>query len=115
MGFDFLRQFRVGHYIVDAYIPSLKLVVQFDGDYWHDKPEAQARDKNHNAFMDSHGIQFIRVRQSELKTDYNILRQRIIEQCKLPPSQVPLISNSFVPQLNPDVIQPVLPSLLISL
>ena len=115
MEFVFYRQYRIGKFVVDAFIPTLNLVVQFDGDYWHDKPEAHIRDTNHNSFMDSQGIRFIRVRQSELTADYNILRRRIIEQCELPPSEVPRIPKSFVPQLNHAAVQPTLPDPLTSL
>ena len=47
MGIKYIKQ-KVVHdskrcYILDFYIPSLKLVIECNGDYWHRKKQAQSR------------------------------------------------------------------------
>jgi len=37
-GVEFMTEHRLGHYCVDVYIPSLKLVIFVDGCYWHACP-----------------------------------------------------------------------------
>lgn len=100
MEFDYLKQYRLGNFIPDAYIPSLKMAVLFDGDYWHDQPDHQDRDKRFNEYAQQVGVTVVRVRQSELKASLDILRTRIIEVGKLQPSEVPPISTLFVPPSN---------------
>lgn len=100
MGFEFHKQYKVGCFIPDAYIPSLKLAVLFDGDYWHSKPDHIERDKRFNAYAKKIGIKVVRIWGSELKESYKILRHRIIQVAELQPSEVPPIPASFVPPLN---------------
>lgn len=39
VGLNYEPQFVYGRYVADAYVPELNLIVQFDGDYWHGKPD----------------------------------------------------------------------------
>jgi len=100
MGLEFYKQHKIGRFIPDAYIPSLKMAILFDGDYWHNKPEHIERDARFNTYAKELGINVVRVFGSELKKSYDILRQRIIEVGGLQPSQVPPIPISFSPPLN---------------
>lgn len=77
------------------------MAILFDGDYWHNKPEHIERDKRFNQYAAKLGIRVVRVRGSEHKNTYDILRQRIIETAGLQPCEVPAIPTTFSPQLNP--------------
>ena len=35
LGVEFKKQFSIGKYFVDFYIPELKMIIEADGDYWH--------------------------------------------------------------------------------
>ena len=49
------------HYFADFYIPSMKLVIECNGDYWHSFEDKQQRDKNLKNFVEKtkHKIIFI--------------------------------------------------------
>lgn len=78
-------------YLLDFYIPELKICIEFDGDLWHanpskfkasDKPspfsnktaeEIWLRDKQRQDFIESQGIKVVRIWESEYKAkDFNI-------------------------------------------
>lgn len=100
MALDFELQYRLGNFVVDAYIPIFNLVVQFDGDYWHSLPGRRETDVRHNAEMNAQGIQVVRVGEKELHDNYNILRYKIIDTCHLAPDSLPLIPDNFSPDLT---------------
>ena len=66
-GFLFERQKVVGNrYVVDAYIPSLNLVIEADGDYWHSKPKTKERDKRKNCYLKEYGFNLLRLTETEI-------------------------------------------------
>lgn len=91
LGIDYIKQFEVkDKFLVDAFIPEYKIVIQFDGDYWHGNPrkypvltERQKkqvkRDRAQDAYLISCGYRVIRIWESDLKTDSDILRRCIDE------------------------------------
>lgn len=79
LGVDYERQasFR-GKFTPDAMIPDAKVVVQFDGDYWHDRagtstePRIVKRvnlDRSQDAYARACGWQVVRLWESDLKRD----------------------------------------------
>jgi very-short-patch-repair endonuclease len=83
-------------FVVDAYIPSIKLVIQFDGDYWHANPSMYitpnkiqrnsiAKDKQHNAYMAKCGYDVYRIWECDLKNNPSKFKDdiiNIIEDCR---------------------------------
>ncbi|MDR6330650.1 DUF559 domain-containing protein [Deinococcus soli (ex Cha et al. 2016)] len=79
LGLPYRAQHLVARkFCVDAYLPEQKVVVQFDGDYWHGHPAKyaaldarQARRVNHDrsqdAYMAKLGYRVIRIWESDLK------------------------------------------------
>ncbi|MFH2062022.1 MAG: DUF559 domain-containing protein [Candidatus Beckwithbacteria bacterium] len=53
-------------FVVDAYIPSLNLVVEADGDYWHSLPKSISRDKSKNAYLKTCGYKLLRLTGTEI-------------------------------------------------
>lgn len=61
-------------YLFDFTLPSLKLIIEFDGDYWHSKPEAKERDAQKQKFVENLGYTMIRVKEGEyIKNPHRIL------------------------------------------
>jgi len=60
-------QWAMGRYIVDFYIPSKRLVIECDGEYWHSKPEAQARDARKDAYLQQKGYTILRLPGEQIK------------------------------------------------
>jgi very-short-patch-repair endonuclease/endogenous inhibitor of DNA gyrase (YacG/DUF329 family) len=79
LGVDYLTQHMIGgKFCVDAFLPEHKLVIQFDGDYWHGNPtkfptldHRQTRrkklDLSQDAYMNVCGYTVVRIWESELK------------------------------------------------
>lgn len=81
IGVPYERQFVIaGKFCVDAFVPSLGIVVQFDGDYWHGNPAKFATldhrqqkrvrlDRSQDAYMTKCGYTVVRLWESDLKAD----------------------------------------------
>lgn len=58
-----------GRFIVDAYIPSLNLVIEVDGNYWHTLPKVVGKDKAENAYLTKCGYKLLRLSEQEINND----------------------------------------------
>lgn len=56
-----------GRFLVDAYIPSLNLVIEADGNYWHSLEKVKKRDKTKNAYLTKCGYKLLRLSETEIK------------------------------------------------
>jgi very-short-patch-repair endonuclease len=67
-GILFERQYLVnGRFLVDAYIPSLNLIIEADGKYWHDIDRVVKKDKAENAYLTKCGFKLIRLTENEIQ------------------------------------------------
>jgi very-short-patch-repair endonuclease len=64
LGYRFLRQYSVDHFVIDFYCPELKLAVELDGDI-HLIPEQKEYDRARQKYLEKFGIQFIRITNEE--------------------------------------------------
>jgi len=64
LGFRFLRQYSVDHFVIDFYCPELKLAVELDGDV-HNLPEQKEYDIARQKYLEKFGIKFIRIKNEE--------------------------------------------------
>lgn len=66
-GFLFETQKLInGRFVVDAYIPSLNLVIEADGDYWHSLERMEKKDKAENAYLTKCGYNLLRLSEKEI-------------------------------------------------
>lgn len=64
---DVVPQQRFGRWTVDAYIPSLHIAFEADGEYWH-SGEFAANDARRDALLyERYGLPIVRLSESELK------------------------------------------------
>lgn len=56
-----------GRFLVDAYIPSLNLVIEADGSYWHSLPKTIKKDKIKNVYLKKCGFNLLRLPGSEIR------------------------------------------------
>ena len=69
-GLLFERQKLInGKFIVDAYIPSLNLIIEADGDYWHSLPKQIKRDKSKDAYLKKCGFNLLRMTGTEINNN----------------------------------------------
>ena len=57
-------------FFLDFYIPSLKLVIECNGDYWHNLPQVKQRDKELKEYVESTGRKIIFIWEHEIKDDW---------------------------------------------
>jgi very-short-patch-repair endonuclease len=82
--YDYLRNFKyrvlrqrpIDHFIVDFYCPSLKLVIEVDGDS-HFTEEAEAADRERTQQLEDYGIRVIRFTNQEVLKDFASVCNRI--------------------------------------
>ncbi|MCX7549386.1 endonuclease domain-containing protein [Xanthomarina sp. F2636L] len=55
----FTKQHSIGHFIVDFYCASEKLIIELDGEV-HNKPEAQEYDRKRSSYLENQGYKVIR-------------------------------------------------------
>ncbi len=81
LGVTFRRQYNIGGYIVDFYVPTLRLVVEVDGAY-HDLPEVRQYDHDRTAYFTGLGLRVIRFANEAVFADIdnvlNRLRQELV-------------------------------------
>lgn len=55
-----------GKFVVDAYIPSLNLIIEVDGDYWHGLDRIKKKDKAENAYLRKCGYGLLRLGEKDI-------------------------------------------------
>lgn len=65
------------HFELDIYIPSLKLGIEYDGDYWHSLPKMVERDERKNQECYQKGIRLIRIKESDWLKNQEELKMRL--------------------------------------
>jgi very-short-patch-repair endonuclease len=66
-----------GKFLVDVYIPSLNLIIECDGDYWHSLDRVIKRDKTKNAYLTKCGYNILHLTETEINKDTKIAIERI--------------------------------------
>lgn len=79
-GIEYLKQYPIFHWIVDAYVPSANLIIQVDGDYWHGNPSLTKQEELEPRIRKRIGIDRAQEKWFE-KSGYNLLRVWESELC----------------------------------
>ncbi|MEQ9264132.1 MAG: endonuclease domain-containing protein [Balneolaceae bacterium] len=70
------RQYGVGPYIIDFFIPSVNLAVEVDGKI-HLKREVKEKDRNKDAFLKENGIHIVRITNDEVLNDIKRVKLKL--------------------------------------
>jgi len=81
LGERFLRQYSIGHYVVDFYCPKYKLAIELDGEV-HFNEEQQEYDKQRTQFLNSVGVNVIRFENSDVFKNTERVLEIIKAKCK---------------------------------
>ena len=65
-----------GRFLVDVYIPSLNLIIECDGDYWHSLERVKKKDHSENAYLTTCGYKLLRLSEKEIKD--NSFKERMV-------------------------------------
>lgn len=71
--YDFQFQITPTTHRYDFLVKGTNCIVEMDGDYWHSTAEQLERDAEFDKFAQDHGYHVIRIRQSELQKDADII------------------------------------------
>ncbi|KKM62447.1 hypothetical protein LCGC14_1521620, partial [marine sediment metagenome] len=66
---NYISQHPIGWYIVDFYLPEQNLIVECDGDYWHNRSGVQERDAKRDSYLRRKGYKVVRIWEHEIKKD----------------------------------------------
>ena len=55
--------------VVDFYLPEYRIVIQCDGDYWHNLPDHKVRDEIQDRVLNFNGFNIFRFWEHEIDTD----------------------------------------------
>ena len=70
MGIEFKEQeLMFNKFLIDVVIPKKKLIIQWDGDYWHSIPKRKKLDQSQDAYMTKCGYKVLRIPEHEIKND----------------------------------------------
>lgn len=95
LGIKYIPQHVIGEkFCVDAFVPEHKIVIQFDGDYWHGHPlrfpipdkrqkRRMALDLSQDAYMAACGYSVIRIWESDIKKSVHLVRQNLIHRISI--------------------------------
>ena len=91
LGVAFDKQCHIGTNVVDAFVPSIGLVIQFDGNFWHGNPDMyptpneyqkkrQLNDAACDARMRERGYSVLRLWESDMMNNmdhvFEVIRER---------------------------------------
>lgn len=75
------KEYAVGKYVFDFYLPAAHLLLEADGDYWHSQPSAQLRDQRKTARARKVGFAVERLQESTIMNDSsNVWLETLIRQ-----------------------------------
>ena len=74
------RQRQIGNYIVDFYIPSIKLAIEIDGSQHYDKGVNEIKDKTRTNYLNTLGIQVVRYTNLDIKNDFASVCEDILRR-----------------------------------
>lgn len=87
---DFFEQKELGYHCVDVFLPAYKVIIEWDGDYWHGNPEIYAEldatqrnskrnDKAKSTYFGKRGYILLRFWEQDIKNNPSLVKQTIRE------------------------------------
>ena len=73
--YELTREFSLGRFFFDAYIPELNLLIESDGSYWHSSEKAKINDIKKETLAIQRGYRFVRVTNDGAKDIPNALEK----------------------------------------
>lgn len=70
------RQFGMGAYVLDFYVPELNLAIEVDGNI-HELPKNKIHDKNRDTYLKENGIRVIRITNEDVINNLNATLEKL--------------------------------------
>lgn len=69
LGVKYIQQYPVPKVArLDFYVPSERLAIQVDGDYWHSRPGVRAKDAAQTTALELMGMRVVRISEHEVSS-----------------------------------------------
>lgn len=69
LGIFYVKQKRIGPFIIDFFVPQKRLAIECNGDYWHNRPERKERDIALHALLSRRGFNVVFIWEKDIKKD----------------------------------------------
>ena len=66
-GLDFEQEVQIGKFCVDFLLSTRRIVIECDGEYWHNSQQAKEKDKRKDKFLKARGYYIYRFSEREIK------------------------------------------------
>ena len=76
------RQYNIGNYIVDFYIPQKQLVIEIDG-IQHLMEEHQEKDQTRDEFLEGQGLRVLRIPNESIRKNFTDVCQIILNHVEV--------------------------------
>lgn len=78
---EFIEQYNIDNkFVADFYLPNHNLIIECDGDYWHNLAEVKERDERKNRYYDDNGFSYVRFWEHEINKDVSACVDVIIDK-----------------------------------
>ena len=81
-GVDFKEQVPIDIYTVDVLFPKKNIIIEWDGNFWHNQPERVKHDKERDKFLSQLGFNIIHITSEEIK-DTEDTKNKINEELSI--------------------------------
>lgn len=81
LGVKVKRQYGIGPYVLDFYIPKIRIAIEVDGGI-HQKPEIKVKDINKDSFLNENGIIVLRFTNDEILNELDEVLFEITKRIK---------------------------------
>ena len=85
----FLQEAKIGKYRADFLLPQHSIVIECDGDYWHQKPGIKERDDRKNEFLEKNNYKVVRLPEKMIRKADSDKLNKIITGITEPPFLYP--------------------------
>lgn len=68
-----------GLWVADALIPGARIVIECDGEYWHNLPDMEKRDRKKDAYLKAKGYKVFRFPEAAIKADVQGCVQKVVD------------------------------------
>ena len=66
LNIEYETQYRVGNWFIDIYISSKNLIIECNGEYWHNLPRVKNRDKRLEDYAKNNGYKILWLWEKEI-------------------------------------------------
>lgn len=67
LGVVYITEYRMGPYLIDAFVPEKNLAIECDGKYWHSTVRGVRGDRRKDQFVRKAGFAILRLQEAEIR------------------------------------------------